>query len=118
MESITIDGNDILKVYDTINRIADSMRENPRPYLVECMTFRMRGHEEASGVKYVPKELIEEWGKRDPVINYENYLLKERIINAGFVEQIRAEIKLEIDAATEIVFAEHEITADTTSRSE
>jgi 2-oxoisovalerate dehydrogenase E1 component len=113
MESITIDGNDILKVYDTINRIADSMRENPRPYLVECMTFRMRGHEEASGVKYVPKELIEEWGKRDPVINYENYLLKERIINVGFVEQIRGEIKLEIDSTTEIVFAEHEITADT-----
>jgi 2-oxoisovalerate dehydrogenase E1 component len=113
MESITIDGNDILKVYDTINRIADSMRENPRPYLVECITFRMRGHEEASGVKYVPKELIEEWGKLDPVINYENHLLKERIINAGFIEQVRGEIKHEIDAATEIVFAEREITADT-----
>ncbi len=114
MESVTIDGNDILKVYDTINRIADSMRENPRPYLVECMTFRMRGHEEASGIKYVPKELVEEWGKRDPVINYENYLLKERIINEGFIQQLRDGIKHEIDRATETVFAEHEIAADTT----
>jgi len=115
MESITIDGNDILKVFDTINRIAASLRENPRPYLIECVTFRMRGHEEASGVKYVPKELIEEWAKRDPVVNYENYLLKERIINEGFIQQVRNEIKHEIDAATEVVFAEHEVVADTDS---
>jgi len=115
MESITIDGNDILKVFDTINRIAASLRENPRPYLIECVTFRMRGHEEASGVKYVPKELIEEWAKRDPVVNYENYLLKERIINEGFIQQVRNEIKHEIDAATEVVFTEHEVVADTDS---
>jgi len=75
----------------------------------------MRGHEEASGVKYVPKELIEEWAKRDPVVNYENYLLKERIINEGFIQQVRNEIKHEIDAATEVVFAEHEVVADTDS---
>ncbi|MCB0537402.1 MAG: thiamine pyrophosphate-dependent dehydrogenase E1 component subunit alpha, partial [Bacteroidetes bacterium] len=66
MKAITIDGNNVLEVYETIKRNADSIRENPEPILIECQTFRMRGHEEASGTKYVPKKLMEEWAKKDP----------------------------------------------------
>jgi 2-oxoisovalerate dehydrogenase E1 component len=67
IEAVQIAGNNILEVHDNLAKLADSVRENPRPILVECMTFRMRGHEEASGTKYVPKELFETWGKKDPV---------------------------------------------------
>jgi 2-oxoisovalerate dehydrogenase E1 component len=72
IEACKVDGNNILEVYDTVKKLAESMRENPRPVLLECITFRMRGHEEASGTKYVPQELFEEWGKKDPVKNYQN----------------------------------------------
>src|SRR5574343_1496776 len=67
MKGITIDGNNVIKVYETVKQIAESMRENPRPVLLECITFRMRGHEEASGTKYVPKELVEEGGAKEPI---------------------------------------------------
>ena len=80
MEAIQVDGNNILEVYDTVNRIAADLRQNPRPVLLECLTFRMRGHEEAIGTKYVPKELFEMWEKKDPVMNYENYLLSNGIL--------------------------------------
>jgi 2-oxoisovalerate dehydrogenase E1 component len=73
IEGITIDGNNILKVYETIHHYAEEIRKNPRPVLIECITFRMRGHEEASGTKYVPQELFEQWGKKDPVINFEKF---------------------------------------------
>ena len=81
MESYTIDGNNILEVYSTVDKLAKDLRKNPRPVLLECMTFRMRGHEEASGTKYVPKDLMESWGKKDPIVNFENYLLNKNIIN-------------------------------------
>jgi 2-oxoisovalerate dehydrogenase E1 component len=81
MEAVQIDGNNILETYSTIKSLAESMRKKPNPVLLECMTFRMRGHEEASGTKYVPQELFDEWGKKDPVNNFENYLLKEKIID-------------------------------------
>jgi 2-oxoisovalerate dehydrogenase E1 component len=81
MEGITIDGNNIIEVYDTIKGVRDYCLKNQRPYLVECMTFRMRGHEEASGTKYVPKELFQEWGKKDPVVNYENYIVANGILS-------------------------------------
>jgi 2-oxoisovalerate dehydrogenase E1 component len=67
MEAVRIQGNNVLEVYDTILRLAEDLRENPRPVLVEAITFRMRGHEEASGTKYVPKFLMEEWAQLDPV---------------------------------------------------
>jgi 2-oxoisovalerate dehydrogenase E1 component len=67
MEAYKVDGNNILEVYDMVKKLSESMRENPRPIMLECMTFRMRGHEEASGTKYVPQELFEEWGKKDPL---------------------------------------------------
>src|SRR5690554_2277523 len=74
MESHIIEGNNILEVYTTVKNLAESIRENPRPVLLEFKTFRMRGHEEASGTKYVPSSLIDEWALRDPLVNYENYL--------------------------------------------
>jgi 2-oxoisovalerate dehydrogenase E1 component len=91
MEGIRIDGNNILTVYDTIRGVRKYCTKYSRPYLVECMTFRMRGHEEASGVKYVPKELIEDWGKKDPVVNYENWLRDEQVLAPDEIEGIRQE---------------------------
>lgn len=106
MDAVSIDGNNILEVYDTIRLLAENMRENPRPVLVECRTFRMRGHEEASGTKYVPKELMDEWARKDPLENFERYLLSEEIIDDDFVARIRKQIKNEIDEALELAFRE------------
>ena len=106
MDAVSIDGNNILEVYDTIRLLAQNIRESPRPVLVECRTFRMRGHEEASGTKYVPKELLEEWAKKDPLENFERYLLGEKIIDPAFVEESRRKIKKEIDDGLESAFRE------------
>ena len=88
MEAVTIDGNNILAVYDTIKGVRDYCIKNQKPYLIECMTFRMRGHEEASGTKYVPKELFEEWEGKDPIKNFEEWLLKETILSEHEIETI------------------------------
>ncbi|MEX2234106.1 MAG: dehydrogenase E1 component subunit alpha/beta [Cyclobacteriaceae bacterium] len=108
MDAVSIDGNNILEVYDTIHLLAENIRANPRPVLIECRTFRMRGHEEASGTKYVPKELMEEWSQKDPLENFERYLIAEQIIDPAFVEQARKKIKKEIDHGLEAAFAETE----------
>ena len=113
MEAVQIDGNNILETFQTIKRLAESIRTNPRPVLLECLTFRMRGHEEASGTKYVPQELFDLWGKKDPVNNYENYLLKEKVIDESFISLIRKEIKSEIEKNIEIAFAESNPVPDT-----
>lgn len=113
MESVIIDGNNILEVYRTVKRLAESMRENPRPVLLECLTFRMRGHEEASGTKYVPQELFEQWGKKDPVTNYEQFLLEEGILSEDEVLERRARIKKMIAADVEKAFAEEAPEPDT-----
>jgi 2-oxoisovalerate dehydrogenase E1 component len=89
MEAYTIDGNNILEVFTTVSRLAEDMRTNPRPVLLECVTFRMRGHEEASGTKYVPKELMEQWAQRDPISNYEAWLIAEGILNEETIQSIR-----------------------------
>lgn len=112
IEGVKVDGNNILEVYNTVNRLAASLRERPRPILLECVTFRMRGHEEASGTKYVPQELFEQWGKKDPLRNYEEYLLAEGVVDSDFVNMVRAGIKEEIEKGLEITFAEKEIEAD------
>lgn len=113
MEGRRIDGNNVLEVYHTINEIAKDIRENPRPVLVECMTFRMRGHEEASGTKYVPAELFTEWAEKDPLRNFEEYLLKEQVLTPDLIHQIRSGYKLEIEKDIEEVFAEEDIVPDT-----
>ena len=113
MEAITIDGNNILEVFHTIRSIAFSLHKNPRPFLVECMTFRMRGHEEASGVKYVPKHLFEEWEKKDPLNNFEHWLLTQKVLKTAARDALRDEIKNEIEEAVSVAFALPEVTANT-----
>ena len=108
IEGRQIDGNNILEVYDTINQLASEIRRDPRPILLECLTFRMRGHEEASGTKYVPQELFDEWEKKDPLRNYETYLIEEGILTADSIIDIRAGIKKNIELEVEEAFDEPE----------
>lgn len=108
IEAVQIAGNNILEVYDNLARLADSVRENPRPILVECMTFRMRGHEEASGTKYVPKELFEEWGRKDPIMNYEAWLMKIGVLSVAKRDEIRARLKDGIEEDLKHAFEEPE----------
>jgi 2-oxoisovalerate dehydrogenase E1 component len=84
-------------VYHAVDKAAKKIRKNPKPILIEAMTFRMRGHEEASGTKYVPQELFDQWAKKDPVDRYEEFLLKEKIISQAEVDNLRAEIKANIN---------------------
>ncbi len=98
MESHIIDGNNIIEVYTKVAALADDIRTNPRPVLLEFKTFRMRGHEEASGTKYVPKELMEAWALKDPIVNYYNFLKEEGLITDKEDEEIRVQIKKEIDS--------------------
>jgi 2-oxoisovalerate dehydrogenase E1 component len=112
MKGITIDGNNILEVYYAIKKAREYCIREQKPILVECMTFRMRGHEEASGVKYVPKELFETWGKKDPVANYEAWLLKNKIITQEQIDGIRDGIRSEMEAGLERGFAAPPVTPD------
>jgi 2-oxoisovalerate dehydrogenase E1 component len=112
MEGQQIDGNNLLEVYHTVSELANSMRQNPRPVLLECMTFRMRGHEEASGTKYVPPELFDEWKKKDPLTNFENFLLDEQILRPDWIPQMKSEFNALIESEIEKVFIEPEIVSD------
>ncbi len=104
MESVVVDGNNILAVYDTIKGVRNYCIREQKPYLVECMTFRMRGHEEASGIKYVPNDLFVEWEKKDPIKNYETYLLEQQLISIEEIAQIKNEQKQKIDEEINIGF--------------
>jgi 2-oxoisovalerate dehydrogenase E1 component len=111
MESHIIDGNNILEVYNLLSELKASMKENPRPVLLEFKTFRMRGHEEASGTKYVPQELMDMWAIKDPVENYKKYLSENGILTADFDAALHAEIKAAIDESLAVANAEPEIEA-------
>jgi len=113
MKGITIDGNNVIEVYREIARARQYCIEEQKPILVECMTFRMRGHEEASGVKYVPKELFEEWGKKDPLANYEAWLKENKLINDVKIAGIRELIQKEIEDGIAQGFAAPDIMPDT-----
>lgn len=113
IEGYRVDGNNILEVYTEVKRIAESLREHPRPVIFECVTFRMRGHEEASGTKYVPKTLMDEWSKKDPLENFERFLLEQNVIDKNQVNEYRAEIKEDIEKGLAIAFAEQLPTANT-----
>lgn len=112
MRSLILDGNNILEVYTAIKTLAEELRVNPEPILIEFKTFRMRGHEEASGTKYVPQELMDEWAAKDPLINFEKYLIDKKMITAQEIEVMSTEIKEQIDQALQEAFAAENITAD------
>jgi len=116
MESVQIDGNNILDVYDTIKGVREFCIREQKPYLIECMTFRMRGHEEASGTKYIPSELFELWGKKDPVVCYENWLKEEGLLDEGRVNDIRGKFRTVIENA--IAVPQHPVLADTKKETE
>lgn len=111
MEAHIIDGNNILEVFNELTEIVASMRENPRPVLIEFKTFRMRGHEEASGTKYVPQELMDLWAQKDPVDNYRRYLQKIGVLTTEMDDLLKATIREEIDENLAIANAEPAIEA-------
>lgn len=111
MESHIIDGNNILEVYTKIAELKASMVDDPRPVLLEFKTFRMRGHEEASGTKYVPQELMDMWAIKDPISNYKQWLKEISVLSDEEDEKIGKEIKKEIDENWAITQAEPDITA-------
>lgn len=101
MEGVQIDGNNILSVFDTIRGVREYCIERKRPYLVECITFRVRGHEESSGTKYIPDELIAEWKDKDPIHNFETWLLQQSILTTIDIESIKTECKHYIESEIE-----------------
>ncbi|RKE95400.1 2-oxoisovalerate dehydrogenase E1 component [Ichthyenterobacterium magnum] len=112
MESFILDGNNILEVYSKISKLAESVRKRPRPILVEFKTFRMRGHEEASGTKYVPKELLNAWSLKDPVVNFQEYLRKENVLTEKQEVAIKEDIVHEINENLKLAYDEEAITAN------
>ena len=114
IEGIQIDGNNILSVFDTIKGVRDYCIKNQKPYLIECMTFRMRGHEEASGTKYVPAALFETWEKKDPVKNYEQWLIAENFLTQTKVDGIKNETKTYIETELSIAYNAKPLTPDST----
>lgn len=112
MESYIIEGNNVLEVYSEVNKIAKSVRKNPRPVLIEFKTFRRRGHEEASGTKYVPEDLMNFWETKDPISNFEAFLVKQDILSTSKIQILKTEISNEIQNGLDLAFAEDAIVAD------
>ena len=113
IEGMQVDGNNILEVYDTVLTLREKIQKKNRPFILECMTFRMRGHEEASGTKYYPEGIQEEWAKQDPLMNYENYLLEQKILDQDKISVFRKQLKSEIEDGLKIAFDEPLIKPDT-----
>lgn len=112
MEGVRIDGNNVLTVLDTIRGVREYCIRNHKPYLIECTTFRMRGHEEASGTHYVPPHLFDEWGKKDPVANYEQYLLRTGVLDQAGINSIRGSYTEYIDRSVKAGLAPGRTHAD------
>ena len=112
MEAISCNGNNLLEVYHTVKTAADKIRKNPQPILIECKTFRIRGHEEASGTKYYPEGLVADWEKEDPLVNYEKWLIDKGIIDAGYNEKVKLDYTLKVKKAVEAADALPAITFD------
>ncbi|MDC1471643.1 dehydrogenase E1 component subunit alpha/beta [Flavobacteriaceae bacterium] len=106
MESHVIEGNNVMEVFSKIDAIAKSMRKSPRPVLIEFKTFRMRGHEEASGTKYVAQELLDAWAQKDPISNFETFLLQKKTITSAEIEDFKAAFKKDIQEGLQIAFDE------------
>ncbi|WP_443089614.1 alpha-ketoacid dehydrogenase subunit alpha/beta [Zunongwangia sp. HRR-M8] len=107
MEAHIVDGNNILEIHTKLSKIASDIRENPRPVLIEFKTFRMRGHEEASGTAYVPDQDLAHWRERDPIVRYEKHLLDLGVLNWDWAEHIKWEIKQEIEEHLSISSEDH-----------
>ncbi|MGB5981738.1 MAG: dehydrogenase E1 component subunit alpha/beta [Nonlabens sp.] len=105
MKSVVIDGNNIIEVYNIVSRILNDMRETPEPVLIEFKTFRRRGHEEASGTKYVPEELMSFWEERDPISRYEQFLMDQNILTPDLKGKLKKEFKQMINEGLDIAFA-------------
>jgi 2-oxoisovalerate dehydrogenase E1 component len=101
-----------MEVFSKVDAIAKSVRKNPRPVLIEFKTFRMRGHEEASGTKYVAQELLDTWAQKDPISNFETYLLQENKITSAEIEDFKAAYTTDIQEGLQIAFDEPEIIPD------
>ena len=112
MESHVIEGNNVMEVFSKVDAIAKSVRKNPRPVLIEFKTFRMRGHEEASGTKYVAQELLDTWAQKDPISNFETYLLQENKITSAEIEDFKAAYTTDIQEGLQIAFDQPEIIPD------
>lgn len=113
MEAVQIDGNNILSVYDTIRGVREYCIKHQKPYLIECLTFRMRGHEEASGTKYVPQDLFRLWEQKDPIKNYQRYLIELGVLTEMKVADIRNEFKDKIESELAVGFNTKPVVADT-----
>ena len=114
IESHIIDGNNILEVYTKVKSLCEKIRKNPAPILLEFKTFRMRGHEEASGTKYVPESLMKEWSEKDPISNYEEFLIKEGVLDTDKIAVFKKEITAEINENLKLAFDEEEVVSDLT----
>ena len=112
MEAHVIEGNNVIEVFSKVDAIAKSVRKNPRPVLIEFKTFRMRGHEEASGTKYVSKKLMNTWAKKDPISNFESYLLDKKIISTQEIENFKQSVASEIQEGLQTAFDEPVISPD------
>lgn len=109
MKAVQVNGNNILEVISTVRELAKEMRENPKPVLLEFMTFRMRGHEEASGTKYYPEGLQDEWEVYDPLTNFSQFLYANGILTEEIEASYREEIKAEIQQGLDLAYAEPDI---------
>jgi len=115
MESFILDGNNIIETYTKVRKLAESIRKRPRPILIEFKTFRRRGHEEASGTKYVPKTLMEQWEAKDPIENFRSFLFSKKILTQEIDEKYTGEIKAEIDTSLESAYAEEDVIPNETT---
>ncbi|MEP0367847.1 MAG: dehydrogenase E1 component subunit alpha/beta [Cyclobacteriaceae bacterium] len=113
IDAVSVDGNNILEVLNELGPVVESIRQNPRPVIFEARTFRMRGHEEASGTKYVPKELMEYWAQKDPIENYEQYLKTEHVLDDSAIDKIKSRLKTQISKAVNEAFSKESIMAKT-----
>ncbi|MEQ9305177.1 MAG: dehydrogenase E1 component subunit alpha/beta [Marinoscillum sp.] len=113
IEAYSVEGNNILEVLNELEPLVQDIRNNPRPVIFEARTFRMRGHEEASGTKYVPKELMDHWAAKDPIENFEKFLMDEKVLDEGALNKIKEKIRKDVNAAVKSAFAEPDIVANT-----
>ena len=93
IEGRVVDGNNVVEVYEVVKELSAKIRKKNMPVIIEAKTFRMRGHEEASGIKYIPKKLIDDWAKKDPLKLFEQYLFKNKILNDSIKEDIADKVE-------------------------